>query len=174
MRIMEPPEMINAGDLVLKRWEPEWSAEAVAAVQESLPELAPFLPFATPDYGLAEARDYTERSVANWAAGTEFNYAIFTSVGDLIGSIGLMAKHGPGALEIGYWLRTPWAGRGRMTAAVTVLSRVALTLPGIERLIIRHDPANHASAAVAAKAGFLETGRDGDDVIREYRGSGTH
>lgn len=169
MRIMEPPEMINAGDLVLKRWEPEWSAEVAAAVHESVPELAPFLPFATPEYGLAEARDYTERSAANWTAGTEFNYAIFTAFGDLIGSIGLMTRPGPGALEIGYWMRTPWAGQGRMTAAVKVLSRVALTLPGIERLVIRHDPANLASAAVAAKAGFVETGRDGDDVIRELR-----
>jgi ribosomal-protein-serine acetyltransferase len=170
MPLMDPPEMINAGDLVLKRWEPEWSAELVAAVQESLPELAPFLPFATADYGLAAARDYTERSAASWAAGTEFNYAIFTTVGDLIGSIGLMTRPGPGALEIGYWLRTPWAGQGRMTAAVTVLSRVALSLPGIERLVIRHDQVNHASAAVAARAGFAETGRDGDDVIREHRG----
>ncbi|MEU4159446.1 GNAT family N-acetyltransferase [Actinoplanes sp. NPDC026670] len=167
---MEPPEMINAGDLVLKRWEPEWSAELAAAVQESQPELAPFLPFATPGYGLAEARAFTERSVANWTAGTEFNYALFTAVGDLIGAVGLMTEPGPGILEIGYWLRTPWAGRGRMTATVTVLTRVALSLPGIERLIIRHHPDNHASAAVAAKTGFVETGRAGDDVIREYRG----
>jgi ribosomal-protein-serine acetyltransferase len=166
---MEPPEMINAGELVLKRWEPEWAAELAAAVSESVPELAPFLPFATAEYGLAEARDYTERSAANWANGTEFNYAIFTTVGDLIGSIGLMTRPGPGALEIGYWLRTPWTGQGRMTAAVKVLSRVALTLPGIERIVIRHDAANRASAAVAAKAGFLETGRDGDDVVREHR-----
>ncbi|MEU8658090.1 GNAT family N-acetyltransferase [Actinoplanes philippinensis] len=167
---MEPPEMINAGELVLKRWEPEWSAEVAAAVQESLPELAPFLPFATPDYGVAEAQEYAERSAANWAAGTEFNYAIFTTVGDLIGSIGLMTRPGPGALEIGYWMRTPWAGRGRMTAAVKVLSRVALSLPGVERLVIRHHPDNHASAAVAAKAGFVEIGREGDDVTREFRG----
>lgn len=162
--------MINAGDLVLKRWEPEWSAELAAAVQESQPELQPFLPFATPEYGLAEAREFTERSVANWAAGTEFNYALFTTVGDLIGAVGLMTDRGPGVLEIGYWLRTPWAGRGRMTATVTVLVRVALSLEGVEGLMIRHHRDNHASAAVAAKTGFVETGRDGDDVIREFRG----
>ncbi|MEU4625853.1 GNAT family N-acetyltransferase [Actinoplanes sp. NPDC023801] len=166
---MEPPEMINAGELVLKRWEPEWSGELAAAVQESAPELRPFLPFAAGDYGLAEARSYTERSVTSWAEGTEFNYAIFTSVGDLIGSIGLMTRPGPGALEIGYWLRTPWTGRGLTTAAVRVLTRVALTLPGIERVVIRHHPANAASAAVATKAGFAEVARDGDDVVREFR-----
>ncbi|PRX18401.1 RimJ/RimL family protein N-acetyltransferase [Actinoplanes italicus] len=169
MPIMEPPEMINAGELVLKRWEPEWSGELAAAVQESVPELQPFLPFATDDYGLAEARSFTERSVTSWAEGTEFNYAVFTTVGDLIGSMGLMTRPGPGTLEIGYWLRTPWTGRGLMTAAVRVMTRVALTLPGVERVVIRHDPANGASAAVATKAGFVEAGRDGDDVVREFR-----
>jgi ribosomal-protein-serine acetyltransferase len=172
MPVMEPPEMINAGELVLKRWEPAWSGELAAAVHESVPELQPFLPFATDEYGLAEARTYIEGSVASWATETEFNYAIFTAVGDLIGSIGLMTRPGPGALEIGYWMRTPWAGRGHMTRAVKVLTRVALTRPGIERVVIKHDPANAASAAVAAKAGFVETGRDGDSVIREFRPQG--
>ncbi|GAA4600928.1 GNAT family N-acetyltransferase [Actinoplanes octamycinicus] len=148
--------MINAGELVLKRWEPEWAAEAAAAVQESLPELKPFLPWAKDGYGLAESLSFIQMSVDNWAAGTEFNYAIFTTVGDLVGSIGLMTRMGPGTLEIGYWMRTPWAGRGYMTAAVSVLTRVALTLPGVERVAIRYDAANKASAAVAAKAGFVE------------------
>ncbi|GAA0419741.1 hypothetical protein Aca07nite_12720 [Actinoplanes capillaceus] len=162
---MEPPEMINAGDLVLKRWEPEWAAELAAAVQESLPELRPWLPFATDDYGVDHARDFIGRNFD----GDNFNYAIFTAVGELIGSIGLMTRMGPDVLEIGYWMRTPYAGRGHMSAAVRVITRVALTLPGIERVAIRHDPANVASAAVAARAGFAETGRDADDVVREYR-----
>lgn len=166
---MEPPEMINAGELVLKRWEPQWSGELAAAVQESVPELQPYLPFATAGYGLAEARAFTERSVANWALGTEFNYAVFTTVGDLIGAVGLMTRPGPGTLEIGYWLRTPWTGRGLTTAAVRVLTRVALTLPGVDRIIIRYDPANGASAAVAAKAGFAVAGHDDDGVVTEFR-----
>jgi RimJ/RimL family protein N-acetyltransferase len=161
--------MINAGELVLKRWEPAWAAELTAAVHESLVELQPWMPWATGAYGLAEARAYTEQSVDNWAKGTEFNYAIFTTVGELIGATGLMTRMGPGILEIGYWTRTPYAGRGHMTAAVQALTRVALTLPGIERIAIRHKAANGASAAVAAKAGFTETGRDGDDIIRDFQ-----
>ena len=136
----------------------------------TLPELKPWLPWAVDTYGDADARDYIGRSVESWAAGTEFNYAIFTAAGDLIGSIGLMTRVGPGALEIGYWLRTPWAGRGHMTSAVRVLTRVALTLDGIDRVVIRHDAENAASAAVAAKAGFMEIGRDGKDVIRSFEG----
>ena len=55
----------------------------------------------------------------------------------------------------------------------------ALTLPGVERVAIRHDAANTASAAVAAKAGFVEVERvnrepqtpdeTGTDVIRQRR-----
>ena len=52
-------------------------------------------------------------------------------------------------------MRTAYTGRGYMTAAVDALTRVALVLPGVERVAIRHDVASAASAAVAAKAGFV-------------------
>jgi len=55
----------------------------------------------------------------------------------------------------------------------------ALALPGIDRVAIRHDAANAASAAVAARAGFVEVrrvdrepqapGETGTDVISERR-----
>lgn len=179
LSLVEPPEMIDVGELVLKRWEPQWADEATAAVRESLPELKPFLPWAQDDYDADASRAFIERSMDSWAKGTEFNYAIFTMIGDLVGGIGLMTRMGPGVLEIGYWMRTPYAGRGYMTAAVSALTRVALTLPGIDRVAIRHDAANAASAAVAAKAGFTEIervsrdpeapGETGTDVIRERR-----
>lgn len=152
--------MINAGELVLKRWEPEWAGEAAAAIRESLPELSPFLAWAYEGYGVPDARTYIEMSVKGWTEGTEFNYAIFTSVGELIGSIGLMTRLGPGVLEIGYWMRTPWTGRGYMTAAVSTLTRVALTLDGVQRVAVRFDAANLASARVAAKAGYVEVSRE--------------
>src|SRR4051794_21377091 len=115
---MEPPEMINAGELVLKRWEPEWAGEATAAVRDSLPELTAYMPWARDTYGVADSRAFIERSVKNWSDGTEFNYAVFTTIGELVGAIGLMTRMGPGVLEIGYWTRTAYAGRGYMTTAV--------------------------------------------------------
>ncbi|WP_250030913.1 GNAT family N-acetyltransferase [Paractinoplanes maris] len=179
---MEPPEMINAGELVLKRWEIEWAPAALDAIKDSLPELRQFLPWATDGYGLEESREYISRSSADWDAGTQFNYAIFTAVGELAGSIGLMTRMGPGVLEIGYWTATPFAGRGYMTAAVQAISRVAVTLPGIERVAIKHDEANKASGAVAVKAGFTEVarhsreveaeGESGTTIVRELRAAG--
>ena len=176
---VQPPEIIKADELVLQRWEMRWAEEGAAAVRESLPELQPFLPWARDEYDVADARDYVKRSMDGWDKGDEFNYAILNSDGDLVGSIGLMTRMGPGVLEIGYWLRTVYTGRGYMTAAVEALTRVALTLPGIERVAIRHDAANVRSAAVAERAGFAEVERRkaeteaaGDsrtEVVRERR-----
>ncbi|GAA0448603.1 putative acetyltransferase [Paractinoplanes deccanensis] len=176
---MQPPETIDAGDLVLRRWVPAYAEEATAVVRKSLPELSPFMPWATEAYDLAASRDYIVRSTANWDEGKEFNYAVFTAEGDLAGSIGLMSRMGPGTLEIGYWMGTPFTGRGYMTAAVRAVTEVALGLPGVERVAIRHDAANGASAAVAIKAGFAEVerverepeapGETGVDVIRERK-----
>jgi ribosomal-protein-serine acetyltransferase len=176
---MEPPETVDAGGLVLKRWEPTWAQECTIAVRESLPELKLFLPWATGAYDVADSRTFIGMSADDWDKGAAFNYAIFTVAGELVGSIGLMTRMGPDVLEIGYWTRTAYAGRGFMTAAVQALTRVALTLPGIGRVAIRHDAENAASAAVARKAGFAETkrvasereapGQTGVDVIRERR-----
>jgi RimJ/RimL family protein N-acetyltransferase len=176
---MEPPETITAGELVLRRWQLVWTAEATAAVRESLPELTPWLPWATDEYDIEASRAFLESSIEDWAKGTAFNYGIFAPDGALAGGIGLMTRMGPAVLEIGYWMRTAYTGRGGMTAAVEAITEVALALPGIERVVIRHDAANAASAAVAAKAGFAEVervaseigapGESGTDVIRERR-----
>lgn len=201
---MEPPATIIAGSLVLKRWDPAWADDAVKAVRDSLPELKPFMPWATDGYDVEASREFIAQSAGKWADGTDFNYAVFivadpaaadpaaagstpagsthagsTGAGELIGSIGLMTRMGPGTMEIGYWIHSAHAGRGYATAAVEALTPVALALPGIERAVIRHDPANVASGRVAAKAGFTEVerrvrepeapGETGTDVIWEHR-----
>ncbi len=172
--------MINAGEIVLKKWELDWSDAAAAAVRESLPELSRFMPWATGEYDAGSAREFAERSAADWETGAAYQYAIFTTVGELAGSAGLIARVGPGALEIGYWVHSDHTGRGYATKAARSLAQVGLSLPGIERIVIKHDAANPASGAVAAKAGFTEVGREpkepdtaeasGVDVIWEFRG----
>lgn len=176
---MTPPETVEAGDLTLRRWQPEHAEDLTAAVRESLRELKPYLPWAHDGYGLGDANGFIAMSAEGWEKGTEFNYGIVDAAGTLIGAIGLMTRMGAGILEIGYWTRTSAAGRGHMTAAVHALTAVAFTLPGITRAAIRYDATNGASAAVAAKAGFTEVtrltkepqapGESGTDVITERR-----
>jgi RimJ/RimL family protein N-acetyltransferase len=48
------------------------------------------------------------------------------------------------------------------------LAEVGLAMPGIERVAIKHDPANPASGRVAEKAGFVKV----DEVAVEARAPG--
>jgi RimJ/RimL family protein N-acetyltransferase len=158
-----PPVAIELPGLMLRQWRLAWAEQLEAAVGASLPELRRFMPWATDEYGLAESRDYIARSVAEWDRHETFNYAILSARGEVIGSSGLMTRMGEGVLEIGYWVHTAHTGHGHATATARALADVALSLPGVDRAAIRHDPANAASARVAEKAGFVRVG----EVIKE-------
>jgi RimJ/RimL family protein N-acetyltransferase len=158
-----PPEQIDLRDLTLRRWRPEWAEAVSEAVLASLPQLRPFMPWATDDYGLADSRDYIARSDDEWDRHETFNYAILTAGDEVIGSAGLMTRMGEGVLEIGYWVHSAHTGRGHATATARALAEVALSLPGIDRAAIRHDAANSASRRVAEKAGFACVG----EVVKE-------
>lgn len=156
---MYPPEMVNAGEIVLKRWDSQWAEELATAVRASLKELTPFMPWAHLTYDDESARTFLRSADEEWDKGISFGYGVFTTVGELVGACGLMTRIGPGALEIGYWIHSAYAGRGYATRAASALAQVGLSMPGVERIVIKHDAANPASGAVAAKAGFTEVGR---------------
>lgn len=177
---MYAPKTIDAGEVVLHTWRPEWAEAAAAAVQASLAELAPFLLWATAEYDVTTARTYIAEVAEQRNRAEAFGYAVFTVAGELVGAAGLMTRMGPGTLEIGYWIHSGHTGRGYATMAATALARVGLSMSGIERVVIRHDAANVASGRVAAKAGFVEVdrverkrdspGATGTDVVWELRG----
>jgi RimJ/RimL family protein N-acetyltransferase len=90
----------------------------------------------------------------------------------LAGSIGLMTRCGPGGLEIGYWVRSAYTGRGLATAATEALVGQAFGLPGVDWVEIVHDELNVASGRIPRKLGFTEAGRRPLD-IRPPSGTGT-
>jgi len=59
-----------------------------------------------------------------------------------------------GAADVGYWLAAPARGRGQATRAVRLVAGWAFDTLGLERLELRAQRGNHASQAVAARAGF--------------------
>jgi RimJ/RimL family protein N-acetyltransferase len=111
------------------------------------------MPWARGEYGLADAEQFLDSCEQGWEAGTEFSYAI-RSAGELAGGAGLMARIGPGGLEIGYWVHAGHLRRGLATAATSALTAEAFTLPGITRVEIRHDELNVASGGIPRKLGF--------------------
>jgi ribosomal-protein-serine acetyltransferase len=85
-------------------------------------------------------------------------YAIRTE-GKLAGSISLMARIGPGGLEIGYWVHRAYTRRGLATAAAAALVEQAFRLPGVDRVEIVHDELNVPSGKIPRKLGFTEIER---------------
>jgi len=157
-----PPEHLLHENVELHRWRETDADLCFRLVSESLEHLRPWMPWATPGYGLADAADYVRRCEADWAAGTAFQYLIVAGsvpVGSVpagvpAGSAGLMARIGPGGLEIGYWVHPASTGRGVATAAAAALTEAALALPGIDHAEIHHDQLNLASGRVPAKLGY--------------------
>lgn len=159
--MQRPREVITEPPVTLRRWRA--GEPAIAAlpqvVADSVHHLQPWMPWAVPGYGPAGAAEFLQSSELNWAAGEAFRYAIMTG-GELAGSIGLINRIGAGGLEIGYWVHAAWARRGLATAATAALVTEAFTLPGIDRVEIKHDERNVASGGIPRKLGFTVAGRE--------------
>jgi ribosomal-protein-serine acetyltransferase len=152
-----PPEVIDAGPAILRRWRMADLEAAYEAVLESLEHLRPWMPWAT-GFNRASQAEFLAGCERDWDAGAAFNYAMLVDEA-IAGSIGLMARIGPGGLEIGYWVHQAYTRRGLATAASAALVEQAFALPGIERVQIVHDELNVASGGVPRKLGFTEIER---------------
>ncbi|MEU6803580.1 GNAT family N-acetyltransferase [Streptomyces neyagawaensis] len=83
----------------------------------------------------------------------------------LAGTIDLrftVAGLAPGQVNVAYGLYPPWRGRGLATRAVLLVSGYAAAEGGKEA-VIRVEPENAASAAVARRSGFLPGKRTQDE-----------
>ena len=157
-----PNELIEHAPVTLRRFRAEDVDALFGAVTESLEHLRPWMPWAA-DYSRASAEEYLAGSIKGWDEGTEYNYAILTRDAlagrVLAGTIGLMARCGPGGLEIGYWVHRAYTRRGLATAASAALVEQAFRLPGVDRVEIVHDELNVASGQIPRKLDFTEAGR---------------
>jgi ribosomal-protein-serine acetyltransferase len=154
-RIMQrPAEILTSGQVTLRRWRPADAPVLLELVTESIEHLRRWLPWAV-RYDAGDSAGYLRQCEQDWASGAAFNYAITTG-GDPLGSCSLMARIGPGGMEIGYWVHQGNTRRGLATDAAAALTATALAMPGIDRVEIVHDEANIASAGVPRKLGFTE------------------
>ena len=152
-----PDEVIEYGDVILRRYRPDDLDAVLAAVTESEDHLRPWMPWAQ-GYNRKSAGEFLAKAAADWDEGTAYNYAI-TSGGTIAGGTSLMARIGPGGLEIGYWMHRAYIRRGLATAAAAALVEQAFRLPGVQRVEIVHDELNIASGKIPAKLGFTKIER---------------
>jgi RimJ/RimL family protein N-acetyltransferase len=158
--VIDPPYRIVTERLVLRCWEPSDARRLKDAVDSSLDELRPWMPWARSEpQDVSEKVALLRRFRGQFDLGTDFTFGMFdTGEKDVIGGTGLHKRRGADALEIGYWIRTGHTGRGLATESSAALTRVAFELCEVDRVEIRVDPANALSLPVPRKLGYTEEG----------------
>jgi RimJ/RimL family protein N-acetyltransferase len=100
--------------------------------------------------------------------GTKVDYGIY--LGErYIGNIGLFdldEKKRSG--EIGYWISSEFSGKGYTSEAVKILESEAFKNLNLNRIQIKCDERNTASAKVAEKCGYVFEGKHREDSFSEY------
>jgi RimJ/RimL family protein N-acetyltransferase len=159
-RARVPPDRIELAAVVLRRLNPDDANSVSEAATTSLEHLAPWMPWATPTGVSVETqRERLLRAEGTWTARGGYEYGIFFRAdGALVGGCGLHKRIGPRALEIGYWVHVDYCRLGIATASASALTTAGFGLRGIERMEIRCDEANRASAAIPLKLGYRLSG----------------
>ncbi|MEU2253617.1 GNAT family N-acetyltransferase [Nocardia xishanensis] len=150
-----PPQRIDLGDLLLRRWQPEDLVPRFDAITASFDHIRPWMHWLAEPMTLEQQRAFGDEMATSWPSPDgSCNYGIFDVEGTVLGAIGIHDRVGPRTLEIGYWCHVAHTGRGVITRSAAALTRIALALPGIDHVEIRCDEANIRSAAVPRRLGY--------------------
>lgn len=149
-----PPVLIGT-HVRLRPWRPGDAPAIHAACQD--PDIQRWTTVPVP-YGPADAEDFLAHRAPEAHARGGAAYAVEDLAdGSLAGSVTLLhVERGVG--EIGYWI-APWARRRGLGAdALTTLADGTFAQSLAHRLELQIEPDNHASRALAIRAGFEPEG----------------
>jgi RimJ/RimL family protein N-acetyltransferase len=152
---MFPFVKLTDGVITIRPFEFGEEHELHAAVQESLPQLYPWMSWATERYTLNVARDFITITRAEWSRGTMYSFAITSATtGELLGGSGLSHFHPIYKFcNLGYWVRTPKQGNGIAVRATKLAAQFAFERANAIRAEIVIAVGNEASKRVAEKVG---------------------
>lgn len=146
---------LTADDLTLRPPVDADAAAILAAIRRSLPELAPWMPWASESYDLDAARAWIRGET-----GDAHRFVMLDISGEVVGSCGL---NGVSELNrsgnLGYWVRSDRTGNGYATTATQLLRQYGHEAAGLHRIEVVMSVRNEASRRVAEKAGALYEGR---------------
>lgn len=158
--LLDIPSEFETARLRLRVPRPGDGADIHHAVEASREALDVWLSWperiATPEMAETEMR----RAVANFILRSHLLYLMTAK--DDAALVGVVMIHHLDwdipSCEIGYWLHTGFTGKGYMVEAVIALTEFCFTHLHMERVEIRCDPRNVASAKVAQNAGYTRMG----------------
>jgi RimJ/RimL family protein N-acetyltransferase len=147
------------------------------AVEESLEDLRPWLPWADHVPALAEAEENCAKAAKDFKDGKDHRLHFFLKESNIfLGGSGLhRIDWSVPRFEIGYWIRSSCSGNGYVTEAVEEISRYAFEILAARRVEIKASTENENSWRVAERLGFALEGilrndcRNTDGSLRDTR-----
>lgn len=161
------PDTFHTERLTIRSPRPGDGPELNAALRESWAELQPWMPWAKGDPPPVENSEARVRTAySNFIARKDFMLLLFLKgTQTIVGSSGLHRfDWSVPRFEVGYWVRTRFAGRGYITEAVAGITDFAFGRLGAERVEIHCDRNNQRSAAVPRRLGYMHEG-----TLRAFR-----
>jgi RimJ/RimL family protein N-acetyltransferase len=127
----------------------------VAAAVASFAELHQWMTWAEDVPTRAEVADFTRAAQSLFDDDLAWAFAMIElSSGELVGSCDVRVVSGSSCVEIGYWVRSDRTRRGYASAAAKALTDAAFGYLDVDRVTIRMDRGNVASARVPPKIGY--------------------
>jgi RimJ/RimL family protein N-acetyltransferase len=150
------PEQFESERLIIRAPRVRDAAELIAAIEESLAELRPWMPWAKSVPTMEQSKTNLRRARRQYLAGKDFRLNVFLRGTDtFIAGMGIhRVDWSVPKVEIGYWIRTPYSGQGYVTEAVNAITEFAVKHFGAKRVEIRMDNRNVRSWRVAERCGF--------------------
>lgn len=154
--LLDLPASITTPRLIVRVPAPGDGARVFAAVKESLPELTPWLPWVGKHATADDSEEFARRAYSKFILREDLTMGMVDRTnGNWVGGTGLhRIDWDLPRFEIGYWVRTSYAGKGFVTEGVGALALFAFKVLKAQRVEIRCDAANEKSAAVARRLGF--------------------
>ncbi|GAA0535354.1 hypothetical protein GCM10010172_15680 [Paractinoplanes ferrugineus] len=150
------PLTLTGDGLVLRDWRAEDLDDLVALLDD--PDIARWTPMTSPfdpEAGLA----YLKRAHQGRISGRRIQLAITEDGGRPLGEVLLFGVDAANReAELGYLVGARHRRRGLASASLSLLSTYARSTLKLGRLLLRIDPANVASTAVARRCGYRLTG----------------
>ena len=139
------------GPYALRRLRTEDVPDIFASIDTQRRHLGRWLPFVADTHQIEQTRQV----VAGMLADTANPVYTIRDGETFAGLIGFKsADSTTRTIEIGYWLRSEFQGRGIMTSAVQALCRLAFEEMGMERIEIRCALGNYRSNRIPQRLGF--------------------
>jgi len=156
--------------VILRKLKPTISMANIIfkAIAENRQHLRPWFPWEKKEVRAEDSFKYLLENEIKFKAGEKVDYGIYVD-NEYIGNIGIFNIHKKNkSAEIGYWLSKKFTRNGYMTEAVRILEKEFFTNVNLNRIQIKCDERNIASAGVAKKCAYVLEGKYREDTYSEY------